>query len=175
MGSVGGKVLGGTAAASNFSKGDSTSGSDALEAFASNVQKDTAPVRDEFSRQLMEALTTGGVGARIPIIQNAVEQSRMAAANTQSQLGDQLGLSGLKGTPFGVRAMAESLQSGNQAVARAPIDIIRDLLGQVPNFITAQGQQQGAALAGASSAEAQTRAAQLQAAAQIFSSSIFHV
>ena len=102
-------------------------------------RKAVTPLLKEQSAQFMEALTTGGVGARIPIIQKAVESSRQAASTANRTTSESIGRAGLDNTPFGEMVEGGVRQQGEQTIAGIPIDIIREILAQIPNFTLGTG------------------------------------
>ena len=88
--------------------------------------------------QWMEGLTTGGVGARIPIVSKAEEASRQATSNALRALEGQLAQTGQAGTPFGTRALAETTQRGEQATAGIGPGMTAQFLAGLPNFLLGQ-------------------------------------
>ena len=99
----------------------------------------TTPLLKEQAAQFMEALTTGGIGARLPIISKAVESSRQAASTANRTTSESVGRAGLNNTPFGEMVEGGVRQQGEQNVAGIPIDIIREILAQIPNFVLGTG------------------------------------
>jgi len=136
-------------------KGGGNSGSKKLEKIAKNFYDETTPLRQEMQDQFLEALTTGGVEARIPMVNKAVESSRQATSNTLRQLDTQLAQSGLAGTPFGQQIQTQALQSGNQQTAGVPFNIIAQLLQQIPGYVTGANQTVVTGLGQAAGAQAQ--------------------
>lgn len=104
------------------------------------VERRVAPVganRDltsEFMRQLSEALRTGGIGAQIPIIQQAVSGANQATSQALRGTEASLASSGLAGTPYGQRTLAETRMSGAQQAARIPTDYAQQFIGGIPQF-----------------------------------------
>src|SRR5438876_4705928 len=86
-----------------------------LGAIAETILKQTGPVRKELLGQTLEALKTGGVGARIPIIQRAVEASKQATSSALKETTASGGAAGLAGTPFLQSILAKTRVSGEQA------------------------------------------------------------
>ena len=132
-----------------------TSSSKSLERIAEAFFAETTPARQELIGQMEEALTTGGVGARMPIISKAEESSRQATSNALRALETQLATTGQAGTPFGTRARAETTQRGEQATAGIGPNIIAQFLQQIPGFITGSNQMTIQGLTGAAGAQAQ--------------------
>jgi len=136
-------------------KGGESGANEDLGKIAKQFFAETTPLRQETISQFLEALTTGGVGARIPIISKAQEQSRQATSNTLRGTDQQLAQSGLAGTPFGENIRAQTLQQGQQATAMVPIDIINQMLTQIPGFVTGSNQVVVSGLGQAADAQAQ--------------------
>lgn len=98
----------------------------------------TGPARKEVLRQLTEALKTGGVKAKIPLIQQAVSQSNQATSTALSQTAEQLAQHNVGG-PFASRIMAQQRLAGDQATAAIPTGMAERLIGQFTPFL--QGTQ----------------------------------
>ena len=140
-------------------KGGGGGSSDKLAKIAKKFFKETKDVRRELQDQFMEALVTGGVEARIPIIQKSQEASREATSSSLRQLDTQLAQSGLAGTPFGENIRAQTMMTGEQRTAAIPTEIVGQLLQQIPGFVTGANQTVVSGLGSAASAEAQSQAA----------------
>lgn len=153
-------------------KSPSTSASSALEDIGKQLFTESQPVRQELFGQILEGLQTGGIGAKIPIIQRAVEESRIAQTQSLRQLDDQIAQGRLAGTPFGERLRADANIGANATTSRVPTDVVRDFLGVAPGFTSNAGQQSVAGLGSASSAQAAVRSAQIAAVAQIIAQSM---
>lgn len=114
-------------------KGEQPTGSAALENFLNEYATQTRPGREELFSQITEALKTGGVGARLPIVGKAVEASRSAASETMKGTEESLARVGLSGTPWGQNVSASTRLAGNLAVSRVPTDMTaRFLEGALP-------------------------------------------
>jgi hypothetical protein len=97
------------------------------------------PVRKELGAQTLEALTTGGVGARIPMIQRAVESANLAGSNAMRGLEQGLAQRGLAGTPFGQAQLAQLGQQQQFAASQIPTQYAQSLIsaaggGAQPQF-----------------------------------------
>jgi hypothetical protein len=88
-----------------------------LEPWVRQFEGETRGVRQSMFDQMNEALTTGGIGARVPIVQNATTQMLNSQGRAMSDTQRQLGQAGLGSTPFGQRAMGEQRMQGAQQVA----------------------------------------------------------
>lgn len=127
---MGGIIGGGKA------RGGSESGQDVLPFLQqSGTLQDFVPVQNEFFTQVGEALRTGGVGAQLPMVSRSVEESRSALTRSLAQTEDDLARTGLARTPFGANVLAQTRQSGEQAVARIPTDFANQLITQTPQLI----------------------------------------
>jgi len=105
-----------------------------LAATTKEIREMSRPVRAETYAQTLEALKTGGVGARIPMIQRAVEGSRVATSNALQQITESLASSGLKNTPFGQRTLAEVRTKGAAREADIPTQIAAAMAGFAPQL-----------------------------------------
>lgn len=97
------------------------------------------PLAGELIPQIVEALSTGGVGARLPIAQRGVEAGRSAASRTNLNTEQSLATAGLTGTPFAESIKAFTRASGEQTVAGIPISIAQSLAALAPSLITGGG------------------------------------
>ena len=83
-----------------------TSQSGQLDALIQEFATTSRPARQELFGQVTEALQTGGIGARIPIISKAVESSKAATSQALTQIDESLARSGLSDSTFGARIRA---------------------------------------------------------------------
>lgn len=86
------------------------------------------PLREAMS-QLTEALKTGGVGAKIPTIQRAVEAQKQATSQAATQTAEQLARRNIGGTAAG-RILAGTRLAGASAESRIPTDIVGQVIAQ---------------------------------------------
>lgn len=115
--------------------------------------------RKELYGQLTEALKTGGVGARIPIIQRAVEDVKAGTAQALAGQQKQYARAGLSGSPVAIQGLAQTRMAGSQAASRIPTDYAQQLISAAPGLVSsgtgipglaaAANLQQQAAIAGA--------------------------
>ena len=105
-----------------------------LSTMASQLFSETDPTRKLLGEQFAEALSTGGVGAHIPIINRAVENSRVATSNTLRQLDDSMGKFNLSGTPYGQAIRANTLLGGELATGNIPTDFAKAFISMAPNW-----------------------------------------
>lgn len=147
-----------------------TGSSKDLARLAKKFSKETKGLRKETISQMFEALTTGGVDARIPIINQAVERSKQATSASMRGLDETFAQSGLAGTPFAARAKTETAAQGRQAESQIPTQIVQQILQKIPGFVTGVNQVSVSGLGQAAGAESNLAAAQNQAMARIIGS-----
>lgn len=137
-----------------------------LSAMAWSLMNEAAPLRQAVLGQTLEALNTGGIGARLPIAQKGVEASRAATANALKQTGESLGSAGLRGSSFEQTLRANTLLQGELATAAIPQDIAMQFIGVAPSMTLGLGGQaiQGAGTAGGLYNQRQSMMAQQDAA-----------
>jgi hypothetical protein len=127
----------------------------ALAEIAQQFFRETEGLRGGLIGQFEEALNTGGVEARMPVIQKAQERSRQATSSALAQTQNQLAQSGLAGTPFAEMIQGGMLQQGAQQRAGIPTEIISQMLQQIPGFVTGANQTIIQGMGQAAGAEAQ--------------------
>lgn len=108
-------------------------GLDALSLIQAGGARKSIPLRNEVFRQVQEALKTGGVGARIPMIQQAVSQSQQATGRAVSQTSEELAKRNIGGS-FAASQLAGVRQAGEQATAGIPTQMAQQLLSQAPTL-----------------------------------------
>lgn len=119
------------------SSGGGGGGDSQLAGLLKELGGETKPLREVLSSQFLEALQTGGIGARIPIIGAAQEQSRMGTANALTGTQNQLTRMGLDGTPFAASTLAGTRQQGEMATAMIPSQIAQGFIGAAPQYAMA--------------------------------------
>jgi len=121
-----------------MSKGGGGSGdSGQLAGIIRELSGETKPIRDELSSQFLEALQTGGIGARIPIIGAAQEQSRAGTARALTSTQDQITRMGLGRTPFAASTLAQTRVQGDQATSMIPSQVAQGFIGSAPQYAMA--------------------------------------
>lgn len=110
--------------------------------------------RNVLLKQLTEALQTGGVGAKIPLIQQAVSQSNQANQAALTQTSEQLASRNIGG-PFASRILAGQRQEGEQQTARLPTQIAEAFIAQTTPFLASTQSLGAGAVGQAASLEAQ--------------------
>lgn len=128
------------------------------------LMREAAPSRKLMFSQLEEALRTGGVGARIPIIQRAVGDVQAATTRAMGQSREQFARAGIGGSPIALQSLAQQQMAGSQAAARIPTEIAGQIIGAGPQMVAGQEQQAlgGFATAGAAAQQAQMARAQMR-------------
>src|SRR6267142_2085665 len=101
---------------------------------AKNINAEVDPTRKLLGEQFAEALSTGGVGAHIPIINRAVENSRVANANALRQLDDSMGRFNMAGTPYGQAIRSNTMLSGELATVNIPTDFAKAFISMAPSW-----------------------------------------
>lgn len=112
-------------------------GQDLLSNTIADLTAETRPIRQELSSQFQEALTTGGIGARIPIITAMQEQSKAATANALRGTGEQLSMQGLSRTPFAASTLAGIRQQGDLATSLIPSSVAQSFIAGAPSYAMA--------------------------------------
>lgn len=92
----------------------------------------TLPILQLLSKQIVEALSTGGVNARIPIMQRVVEAARKAASDTMRGATDAVARSGVG--QYGRQFLEGVKGKGEFDVSQAALQVIQSLLGQAPDY-----------------------------------------
>jgi len=119
-------------------------GSPGLENLANTMATQSAtlfsqaqPVTKELFNQIYEALTTGGIGAQLPVAQKGVEASRAATSKALQETG-QMGamLSGGRGSSALMRTMGDIALQGELATAAIPTQIAQQFIGVAPTMAT---------------------------------------
>ena len=116
---------------------------------------ESTPARQELLKQFEEVLTTGGVGARQPIIRKAVEGSKRATSTSLQALEGDLARTGLAGTPFGENIRAGTRREGEFATSQIAPNMAMQLMQMIPNFLLGQSNVAVSGLGQAASAQQQ--------------------
>lgn len=117
--------------------GGSGGDSNQLAGIIKDLSGETKPIRDVLSSQFLEALQTGGIGARIPIIGAAQDQSRAGTARALTGTQDQLTRMGLGRTPFAANTLAQTRMQGDMATSMIPSQIAQGFIGSAPQYAMA--------------------------------------
>ena len=96
---------------------------------------ETGTLRQTLQSQMLEALMTGGIGARIPIIQRAEEEQRRAVSQAMREAEAGLAQKGLSGTPFGEQILAEMGLTGQMNIAGIGPQMVSEWLGVIPGYV----------------------------------------
>jgi len=84
--------------------------------------------------QMEEALRTGGIGAQMPIIQNAVSRSREAGNASMQNARNMLGSANLGNDPLSQGVLASLAGQLNQTTANIPTDLAMQFISMAPGF-----------------------------------------
>jgi hypothetical protein len=93
-------------------------------------------ITNTLGSQIQEALSTGGVGAQIPIINRAQEGSRQATSNALRGVDDAMGKFNLAGTPYGEALRGNVSLAGEQQTNRIPTDVAGQFIQGAMPFIS---------------------------------------
>ncbi len=121
-----------------------SSAEEGLLSVATNLINQSEPLRKEVLGQTQEALTTGGIGARLPIVQKGIEASRAATSSALSQLDADSARSSLGRSGFRDQLRANTLLSGELATQAIPQDVAAQMIQVAPTLtmgFTGQGLQ----------------------------------
>jgi len=105
----------------------------AISAFTEEVRAGTKPIRDTVFAQISEALRTGGVGARLPIVQKGNEASRSATSAALRSFDEATAGTGTERSPLTAAARGQISLAGEQRTAGIPVEAARELTQIAPN------------------------------------------
>lgn len=134
-GSGGGKTSSGTS--STFSPYSAT-----LGMFARQRNNESQQVLKPLAAQTQEALQTGGVNARIPIVNANLAAAKTAASSSMNSIKDHLAQSGLLNSSFGQEILAKQGSETSQEIAGIPAQDTQNFLNMGVN--AAMGESRGA-------------------------------
>jgi hypothetical protein len=120
-------------------------------AFTKELREGSKPIRDEVFGQVLEALKTGGIGARLPIIQKSVEASRAATSQALTDTKAAASGTGLEKSPFLARILAETRLGGEQQTNAIPQAVAKEFIDIAPALATGSSAQILTGLLGAGS------------------------
>lgn len=141
----------------------STHAADTLASLSEKMHKESDPARKMMFSQLTEALKTGGIGARIPIIQRAVADVNASTARSSQVAGQMLSRSGIGGTPYAAQALQGIRAAGAETAARIPTDTAQEMIRGGPGLITSGSGIPGLSAAASLQQSAANQASQNQA------------
>jgi hypothetical protein len=121
------------------------------------------PSRRNYFRQLNEALKTGGVGARIPIIQRAIEAQSAANQQTNTLNREKVARAGLGGSAFDVNAQLAAHTIQSRQLAGIGPSMAQAMIGEAPSLITGATGIPGLSAAAATESQAAGQASASQA------------
>lgn len=116
-------------------KAESPGSLDTLQSMGERLFNQGSPARKTILSQLQEALKTGGVGAKIPLIQQAVSASNQANSAALKSTSEQLAQRNIGG-PFASRILAAQRLTGEQNTARLPTSIAENFISQMTPFLS---------------------------------------
>lgn len=130
---------------------------------------ETKELRGEYADQLMEALTTGGVGARIPIISKAMEASKRATSKAMTGAEEDMSRKGLSGTPFGEAILGSISREGAYTTSQIGPQYAQQMISGIPGYVGGMVTAAGTGMGTASTGSATTQAAAVGAHGQVAS------
>lgn len=93
------------------------------------------PVLQSVSQQVQEALTTGGVGARLPIVQRGIEATNAATSQATNQAQENFARAGMNAQdPFALETLGNIGLKGELEAAGIPTAVAQTLIELAPNF-----------------------------------------
>ncbi len=127
--------MGGGGGSDVFSKGGSSGSqsspyASALWSLGSQLFREANPTLKLLFGQMQEALKTGGVGAQIPIIQQAVASARSAQAGALGSAKDAMARLGLGSSPLANSQLASANMNIEQGIAGIPTSMAQQMIGQ---------------------------------------------
>ena len=99
------------------------------------TERQSLPSRALGFQQASELLSTGGIGARLPMIAKALEAVRSANATSRTNLESGLAANGLEGTPFGLAALAQQDISAGMAESQAQQQASANAISQIAQIL----------------------------------------
>ncbi len=107
------------------------------------------PVATELSQQILEALTTGGIGGGgLPIISARLEAAKRANARTFGETEGELARIGITGDPSGQRILANQRRESAFREGQIPANVAQEFINLAPNFVSANQALQAQLLQG---------------------------
>lgn len=151
-------------------KGPDTEASNTQSAASQDLFKTAKPLTTALFNQMLEGLQTGGIQARMPIVQAAVDAQKQKTSDAARTLDEQLGQSGLAGTPYGERIKSEAATSAAATEAAIPTNSVLDFLKGAIGLTTGTNTTAQSGLSSVTASEASVTDAQLAAIASIIGS-----
>ena len=99
------------------------------------TEQQSLPSRTLGFQQGTELLATGGIGARIPFIQKALESSRYGSGIARQNLEGGLAAAGLAGTPYGLAALQQADVTAGLADASVEMNAADKAIGQIAQIL----------------------------------------
>jgi hypothetical protein len=105
-----------------------------LQDISNRLIAQTNQPRKLILKQLTEALRTGGVKAKIPLIQQAVSAANRELGGSLARTSEQLAARNIGG-PFAQRILAQNRVAGEQGIAAIPTQTAEQLISQFTPFL----------------------------------------
>lgn len=135
-----GSMFGGGGSSGGRNQGFVSQPDPAISEFTNEIRGQSRPVREETFRQVFEALRTGGIGARLPIAQRAVESSRSASSASLRELDEGFAQAGGRNNEFYQRIRALTSLAGRQETEGIPTAIAREWADIAPSLAMGSAQ-----------------------------------
>lgn len=115
----------------------------AVSGFTNEVRGQSRPVREEVYSQIGEALRTGGIGARIPIIQKSVEASKSATSRAMTGLDEAFAKAGptFANSPYAQRIKGQTALAGAQSTEAIGPSIAKEFIDIAPSVALGSSSQ----------------------------------
>ena len=137
----------------------SESGNRQADKIADKFFGDIRPLERDITKQLRQVIKGGTPAFQIPVIAQAIEQSKHATSQALTGTEESLASQGLAGTPFGENILAQTRIQGEMAGAQQLSMLLQDLFKLAAAF--AQGQAGTAAQASQGAGTTQSKGAQM--------------
>jgi hypothetical protein len=124
----------------------------------------TKPIEQQWAQQALELMQTGGVQSYNPIISSATEAVKRATSQAMKGTEASLATSGLAGTPYGERILAETGLQGSLTESQVASNTWNSLVAGIPSFATTVGGTATSALSSAAGTQANIISSQNQLA-----------
>lgn len=146
------------------SSSSETSATRALADISEQIWTEAKPGFTELVNQGLEAWKTGGTGASLPMVQRAVESSKVAGSQAMKQAESSLAGSGLAGTPYGESILAQTGLDSELAASNAGMDIGKYIMSMLPGLVTGGQSNAFSGLGNTAAAQASMKNANTAAA-----------
>lgn len=99
------------------------------------TERQSLPSRALGFSQGAELLSTGGIGARLPLISKALESVRTGNATARTSLEGNLAANGLAGTPYGIAALNQADIAAGMAESQTQQQAASNAIAQIAQIL----------------------------------------